>query len=325
MEGMTMRRGFLAGAVLAMALALNACSQKQDGLNIPPGTDVTIQKKDGVTVSGKLVEVQAERVVLEDRGGVKTPVPRSEISAVRAMELTGGPTPASQAAPAGDASPGASATPTTTSAEKSAPAPEPPPPPAAPAAPAPGDAAARPAEPVPEYREVVIPAGTTLAVELKSSVASDTSQVEDAVRGALRRPVMVKGVEALPAGAALTGHVTEATRSARVKGRARIAFRFTQVEVPHEGRVAIRTESVAREAEATTKQDTAKIGGGAVGGAIIGGILGGGGGAAKGAAIGGAAGTGVVLSTRGKEVRLGPGAAVSVRLAEPLSVRVKQS
>jgi hypothetical protein len=297
MEGKTMRRGFLAGAVLAMALALNACSQKQDGLNIPPGTDVTIQKKDGVTVSGKLVEVQAERVVLEDRGGVKTPVLRSEISAVRAKEL-----------------------------EKSAPAPEAPPPPAAPAAPAPGDAAAKPAaEPVPEYREVVIPAGTTLAVELKSSVASDTSQVEDAVRGALRRPVMVKGIEALPAGAALTGHVTEATRSARVKGRARIAFRFTQVEVPHEGRVAIRTESVAREAEATTKQDTAKIGGGAVGGAIIGGILGGGGGAAKGAAIGGAAGTGVVLSTRGKEVRLGPGAAVSVRLAEPLSVRVKQS
>jgi hypothetical protein len=319
---MTMRRGFLAGAVLAMALALNACSQKQDGLNIPPGTDVTIQKKDGVTVSGKLVEVRAERVVLEDRGGVKTPVLRSEISAVRAMELTGGATPAPQAAPAGDAAAGAAATPTTTSAEKSAPAPEAPPPPA----PAPGDAAAKPAaEPVLEYREVVIPAGTTLAVELKSSVASDTSQVEDPVRGALRRPVMVKGVEALPAGAALTGHVTEATRSARVKGRARIAFRFTQVEVPHEGRVAIRTESVAREAEATAKQDTAKIGGGAVGGAIIGGILGGGGGAAKGAAIGGAAGTGVVLSTRGKEVRLGPGAAVSVRLAEPLSVRVKQS
>jgi hypothetical protein len=64
------------------------------------------------------------------------------------------------------------------------------------------------------------------------------------------------------------------------------------------------------------------IGGGAVGGAIIGGIMGGGSGAAKGATIGGAAGTGVVLSTRGKEVRLGPGARVSVRLAAPLTVRV---
>ena len=51
-----------------------------------------------------------------------------------------------------------------------------------------------------------------------------------------------------------------------------------------------------------------KIGAPAAAGAIIGGIVGGGDGAAKGAVIGGAAGTGYVLSTRGKEVRLGKGA-----------------
>lgn len=45
-------------------------------------------------------------------------------------------------------------------------------------------------------------------------------------------------------------------------------------------------------------------------------------GAAKGAAIGGAAGTGVVLSTRGKEVRLDPGTNLSVRLAAPVTIRV---
>jgi len=62
---------------------------------------------------------------------------------------------------------------------------------------------------------------------------------------------------------------------------------------------------------------------GAAGGAIIGGILGGGSGAAKGAAIGGAGGTGVVLATKGKEVRLGPGAAITTRLTAPLTVRMK--
>ena len=81
---------------------------------------------------------------------------------------------------------------------------------------------------------------------------------------------------------------------------------------------------MAREAEATKKQDAAKIGGGAAGGAVIGAIVGGGSGAAKGAAIGGAAGTGVVVATRGKEVRLGPGAAVSVKLTEPLRVLVRR-
>jgi hypothetical protein len=161
-------------------------------------------------------------------------------------------------------------------------------------------------------------------VELQSAVGSDTSKVEDAVRGTLRRGVRLEGVEVLPAGTPLTGIVTAAERSARVKGRARIAFRFTRLDPPGEAeRVAIRTGVIARLAPATKKQDAAKIGGGAAGGAIIGGIIGGGDGAAKGAAIGGAAGTGVVLSTRGKEVRLGPGTPLSVTLTAPVTVRVR--
>ncbi|MGH9350356.1 MAG: hypothetical protein ACRD26_24160 [Vicinamibacterales bacterium] len=57
----------------------------------------------------------------------------------------------------------------------------------------------------------------------------------------------------------------------------------------------------------------------------MGAILGGGSGAAKGAAIGGAGGTGLVLATRGNEVRLGPGADVTTKLTAPLTVRVKAS
>ena len=158
---------------------------------------------------------------------------------------------------------------------------------------------------------------------MQTAVASDTSQVEDPVRATLRRSVTVDGIRALPAGTVLLGHVTEAERSARVKGRGRIAFRFTRLDPPGDAeRVAIQTGSIAREAAATKKEDAAKIGGGAVGGAIIGGLIGGGDGAAKGAAIGGAAGTGVVLSTRGKEVRLGPGADLSVKLTAPVTLRV---
>jgi hypothetical protein len=175
----------------------------------------------------------------------------------------------------------------------------------------------------PTYREVTIPAGTILPVALSTAVASDSSRVEDAVRGTLRRAVVVHGMQALPAGTAVLGHVTSVQRSARVKGRARVAFRFTAVDPPGEtGRVSIRTQSVARLAPATKKQDAAKIGGGAAGGALIGAIADGGEGAAKGAAIGGAAGTGVVLATRGKEVRLGPGTPVAVRLTAPVTIRV---
>ena len=76
------------------------------------------------------------------------------------------------------------------------------------------------------------------------------------------------------------------------------------------------------EAEADTKKDAVKIGGGAIGGAIVGGILGGKSGAAKGAAIGGAAGTGAVLATRGDEVEVAAGTAFTARLAQSLTVRV---
>ena len=173
---------------------------------------------------------------------------------------------------------------------------------------------------------MTLPAGTVLPVELTTRVGSEISSVEDAVRGTLRRPVVVGGVQAFPAGTAVIGHVTAAERSARVKGRARIAFRFTTIDPPGDAeRLTMRSDTVSRLAPATKKQDAAKIGGGAAGGAIIGGILGGGDGAAKGAAIGGAAGTGVVLSTRGKEVTLPAGTSVSVRLAAPLTVRVATS
>jgi hypothetical protein len=185
-------------------------------------------------------------------------------------------------------------------------------------------AAAPPVKPTREYREVTIPAGTVLAVELRTAVGSAISEVEDPVRGTLRRAIAVDGIEAIPAGASVSGTVIEAARSGRVKGLARVAFRFSSLSRPGDAeRVAIRTGLIAREAENTKKRDAATIGGGAAAGAVIGGIVGGGDGAAKGAAIGGGAGTGVVLSTRGKEITLPAGTSVSARLAEPVTLLVR--
>jgi hypothetical protein len=284
------------GFAIALALAVAGCS-KGDAYEVPTGSDVTVQKRDGVVVSGKLVEVKRDQVVLEASNGQRTPIRRSEISSLAAARPE--PSPRTEDA--------ATSEPSATAASR------------------PDDASGREAAAaVPAYREVTLPAGTVLPVELTSSVASDTSRPEDEVRATLRRAVAIGGVPVLPAGTAVLGHVTDATRSARVKGRATIAFRFNRIDLPGDGgRYDIRSATVSRVAPATKKQDAAKIGGGAAGGAIIGGILGGGDGAAKGAVIGGAAGTGVVLSTRGKEVRLGPGASLSVKLTGPVTVRVR--
>lgn len=170
-------------------------------------------------------------------------------------------------------------------------------------------------------RMMTIPAGTALELELLSAVSSNGSHVEDAVQARLQRPLVVDGITVLPAGAAVSGHVTEATRSARVKGRARVGVRFTALRA--EGtRYDIRTAAITREAAGTKKDDAKKIAIGAGAGAVIGAIAGGKKGAAIGTGVGAGGGTATVLATRGDEVSLPRGAHLSARLASPLTVRI---
>lgn len=175
----------------------------------------------------------------------------------------------------------------------------------------------------PTFTEVTIPAGTALPVVLESAVGSDTSAVEQAVVARLADGVDIGGAAALPAGSTLHGVVTQVERSGKVKGRAQVAFRFTEVSRAGESeRYRMETKAISRTAAATKKQDAVKVGGGALGGALVGGIIGGKKGAAIGTAAGAGAGGAVVMSTRGEEVRLPQGTKVSVTLASPLTVRV---
>jgi len=174
------------------------------------------------------------------------------------------------------------------------------------------------------YRDVTIPSGTTLSLSLTSSMASDTSAVEDSVTAELTRAISIDGREVLPAGARLAGNVTQVDDSGRVKGRAMIAFRFTSLQAGGQ-RYDVQTAALRHVAPATKGEDATKIGIGAGAGAVIGGLLGGKDGAGTGAAVGGGAGTGVVLATKGQEVRLAPGADVTTTLTAPLMVRVRIS
>jgi hypothetical protein len=179
-------------------------------------------------------------------------------------------------------------------------------------------------EPAPArvVRELTVPAGTSLALELSTPLSSETAQVETPVRARLRQSVEVDGRTAIPAGTILTGTVTDVARAGRVQGRSRLAFQFDSATV-NGVRENLRTNPITIEGEATKKEDATKIGVGAGIGAAIGAIAGGGGGAAKGAAIGGAAGTGAVLATRGKEVELAEGTNVTATTASAITVEAR--
>jgi hypothetical protein len=161
-----------------------------------------------------------------------------------------------------------------------------------------------------------------LALELLTPLSSETTAVETPVRARLKQAVNADGLTVLPVGTVLNGTVTEVEQSGRVKGRAKVAFAFTNALVAG-AKEKLHSNPLVFEAEQTKGKDATKIGVGAGVGAVLGGILGGGSGAAKGAAIGGAAGTGAVLATKGSEVTLAEGTELTTTLADPFEMKVR--
>lgn len=172
-------------------------------------------------------------------------------------------------------------------------------------------------------REISIPAGVRLPVVMDTSVASNTSRVEQPVQAHLSRNVLVDNEVVIPAGSMLYGNVTSVRRPGKVKGLSHIGVRFTTL-VPKGGteKYRIETAAVGRTGRATKKKDAMKIGIPAAGGAVVGALLGGKKGAGIGAGVAGGAGTAVVLSTRGEEVGIARGTPLTLRVTSPLTVRV---
>jgi hypothetical protein len=182
----------------------------------------------------------------------------------------------------------------------------------------------RPA-PLPEvarFREITLPEDTRLTLRLDSPVASNTSHVGDPVEATLHEAVIADGTTVLPAGSIVTGEVTEAVPSGKVKGRAVLAVRFRGISVARSDEEYDIAARFAREADSTKGQDAAKIALPAAGGALVGALLGGKRGAAIGTIVGGGAGTAAVLATAGPEIALPRGTVLSLELGRTIDVRV---
>ena len=120
--------------------------------------------------------------------------------------------------------------------------------------------------------KVVIPSGTLLKVSLIDALNSDTSSAGDRFLASLAESVVINGATLLQKGTKVRGRVIEAEGSGRVKGRASIRLALTDI-VQGDRMVAIITDPLNATADSSTTRD-AEI-----------------------------TGTGVVLATKGKEVR----------------------
>lgn len=230
------------------------------------------------------------------------------------------PAPAQPAeAPPASAAPAAAAPPSTSAAAARPSTPSAAPPATTPAADRPVSVATPPPPPPePTFREVTIPAGTPIQVKILSTLASNTSKVEDPVKGSVEKAVVISGATAIPAGSAITGSVIDVKESGRVKGKASLAIRFDRLTVRGET-YKVQMARIAQEAAQNKKDDVKKGGLGAGLGAIVGGVAGGGKGAAIGAVAGG---VGTVMATKGDEVQIAPGTVVTALLQDRITVSV---
>jgi len=75
-----------------------------------------------------------------------------------------------------------------------------------------------------------VPAGTPLAIQLRTSLDSGSGQIDDVVRGTLLEAVSQDGVELIPKGSTLHGKVTEVLHASRQNRTGRLVFAFHVIE-----------------------------------------------------------------------------------------------
>ena len=181
---------------------------------------------------------------------------------------------------------------------------------------------------------VVVPADTTIPLELKNAISSKSAYVGQAVYCETIYPITVGNRIVIPVGSYVKGAITQVVRPGRVKGRAQIGLRFDSLTLPDgvthalratlssyagNGKEGFKRDEGKIEGESTKGQDVGTVASTAGEGAIIGAVAGR---SVKGAGIGGGAGAlgGLiwVLATRGKDILIPERATFELQLTAPL-------
>jgi hypothetical protein len=80
------------------------------------------------------------------------------------------------------------------------------------------------------YDDYQVPAGTPLAIQLRTSLDSGSGQIDDLVRGTLLEAVSQDGIELIPIGSTLHGKVTDVLHASRQNRTGRLVLVFHVIE-----------------------------------------------------------------------------------------------
>jgi outer membrane biosynthesis protein TonB len=281
----------LCGAALLLAGSLSACSDKQQQAS---NADASALKSDPA-LSRDLALAAADtsaKPKLQD-------VPEPAATPVRVPPPAPAPRPTPKPKPRPARVPSPSPTPSPTPTPVPAPA----------AAPMTG----------------VVAAGTSLSFAANQKVCSNTSHAGDKFTADLTQSVGASNSMSIPAGATGTFEVVRARTAANGNDSTVLIVRLLSVQ--YGGRSyavesTVQSASTNRIRSASTATDAKKVAGGAILGGILGQIIGKNTkGTVIGAAAGAAAGTAAAAATADYDTCLNSGAAVTVRLDAPTTIR----
>jgi hypothetical protein len=167
--------------------------------------------------------------------------------------------------------------------------------------------------------ELMIPAGTPISVRLQESLSSASARPGERFEAVIDEPVVVGDQIVLSVGTLVTGHVTLARRSGRLRHPGELGLTLDTVTVGQQ-QVPLTTSNIIARGGSHKKRNLAWIGGGSGGGALIGALAAGGKGALIGSGIGAAAGTTTAFLTGKKNVGFAAERRLRFRLRNDVNV-----
>ncbi|PYU32172.1 MAG: hypothetical protein DMG31_10980 [Acidobacteria bacterium] len=182
------------------------------------------------------------------------------------------------------------------------------------------ESAAAPAAPAPPpVRQVSIPAGTPVHIQMIDSVDSATNHTGDLFHASLAFPIVVNGEAIVPTGADVYVKLTNSSSAGRMAGRSELTLQLARLDFQGKS-YALASDDYQDVGKSRGKRTAETVGVGAAVGAVLGGIFGGGKGAAIGAGVGGGGGAAAEAATKGQQVHIAPETKLDFNLQQPVDI-----
>jgi hypothetical protein len=191
-------------------------------------------------------------------------------------------------------------------------------------APAPAGPTVSAVPPPPVPVNVIIPAGTNLAIRIDQRISVKTTRAGERFTGEIVDPVRGSDNNVLVPKGALVGGVVDASHGrGKFKGSSVLELRLTSLTL-NGTRYPLATRDHTQTKKGKGKRSAAMIGGGAGLGMLLGGLAGGGKGVAIGGLAGGGAGTAVAGLTGNRDLDIPAESIIHFKLSEDLSIQPAQ-